>query len=332
MRLYWRRVAVLRSLGAWPSALFVMVTVIITCGFPSTATTTHAPTSTLTSTATSIAPTATKTSLPPFPATNVDGRAGDLQVHIGSVNCARFGFHYNNLVISDPSRQSYGGGDLNAVRNYLAKDPLFYNPFYTTRYAPGGAASATAGVLAEAAGGSACNTSITLTNTGPNSLSFQRMALRLRQAPRVNTYHYLLVNECPFLSPQAQQYCPHGGGSGPGPCSTYSVHFSLSGTGAAGSRIMQPFASADFNCPATPTIDKNGGTLSLELGFESSSPYIYDVQMELTQDAAGQSIYSLDPARTALVFTQPSQFSCVDISTGVVHPASLETSQGNFCV
>jgi hypothetical protein len=324
MRWHWRRLAVLRRPGAWPSALFVMVTVIIACSFPSAATTTHAPPST----PTSFAPTATNTktgntNLPPLPATNVDGRAGDLQVHIASVKCAHFSLFSDNLVIADPSRQSYGGGDLNAVRTYFASAGWF---------ATGGAASATGGVLADVAGGSTCNTTVILTNTGPTSLTFQRMALRLRQAPRVNTYHYLLFNECPFLSPQAQQACPPDIGGGPGACGTYYIHFSLSGTGAAGSRVIQPFTSSSSSCPAAPTIDKNGGTLALELTFESSGPHIYDVQMELTQDAAGQSVYSLDPARTALVFTQPSQFSCVDISTGVVHPASLQLSYGNFCV
>jgi hypothetical protein len=82
-----------------------------------------------------------------------------------------------------------------------------------------------------------------------------------------------------------------------------------------------------------PTIDKNGGTVQLQVGFHSSSPSIYDVQMELTQDAAGQSVYTLDPAHTPLVFAQASQFSCVDISTGMVRPENLESSsQGHYCL
>lgn len=323
----------LRRAAECGALVFIVLLLFAGCDLPfASANTSTTPSPTVTPSPTATArPTATlgpSTGIPPLPARNVNGRAGDLQVQMDEVSCSWYTLsygYYANVVVAGPSRSTYGAGDLQAIRNYL---PHFWRIDNFVN-----AATATGGVLADAAGGPTCATNVTLTNTGKSTLIFPQVALQLVQQPRVNAYHYVLFNSCPFEQLKSQLDCPTDIGSQAGPCAFYSATFTLDGSGVSGSSFDEQLRPNDPSCPAALTINP-GGTALVKLTFKSPGSYIYQVQLALEQDIGGGHllVYTLDPARTALVFAQTSLFSCVDISSGKPRAVQLKLVPGTFCI
>jgi hypothetical protein len=193
---------------------------------------------------------------------------------------------------------------------------------------------------------SLCVGDLEITNTGMAAIQIVRMDMRLTQAVHRNTFHYSLVDACPFLSLSKRGSCPFVPATA-GEIQLVEYRFALDDESA--DMAFQPYSiRIERSEPsATDGLAQNGAlqildpaqTISARLYLSSSGSrnnFVYSMIPELVvksqTESKTETTILLPQLMTIIAFASPSQFSCYTLEKGRIVPVSDAGGRSTYCI
>jgi len=164
-----------------------------------------------------------------------------------------------------------------------------------------------------------CGIDYNITNTGSDVLQIASVGVQLTASPRMNTYHYRLIDECSILGND----CPEFGGS-PGTCGVYYATIKLDAN-SGNSVFSAPPVGYDTSCSELTLNPRDSKDLVVYIYSPQNS--IYSAVPQLTLDtSSGPNTLTLTDLSSTLAFANDSQFICYGLQgdTFVVESTSAE--------
>ncbi len=150
-----------------------------------------------------------------------------------------------------------------------------------------------------------CDVNYQITNTSNAAIQIPRVAVRLSQASRPNTFHYRLIDFCTMIQHEEGSSCLSSGG-GPALCSVHQAYISLT-PGAAGATFGAA-PTAGGTCPALTIAPQ--ASIDLYITFDGPAE-VYSVVPEFTLiTSAGQNVVALPQLQSIIAFADTSQLAC----------------------